>query len=130
MMNHILFYDDIHLRTDDTMFCARIKPVSNAKELFVELNQNLVFPYFGFNWDALWDLYCDFHWINQKNIHIFHESVGELVNSYGNPTKNALDIYISIIYDTCEEWEKRYKHNIFFYFNKKEKDVIQSYLDI
>lgn len=97
------------LKTDDTVFCARIGSTKTREELFQELNKKLFFPpYFGYNWDALYDLYTDFHWINQKTILIVHEGVNRL------PT-DVLKAYMDIISDTLVWWERYPDHEVCFY---------------
>ena len=45
-----------------------IPPVNSKRMLLVELSQKLQFPdYFGFNWDALYDLLCECYGIKEKN---------------------------------------------------------------
>ncbi len=75
-MNRIFFTDKINECLDSKAFIAHIAPVSDELDLFTKLSNALHFPdYFGKNWDALIDLYYDFHWILEKDIIIFHESL-------------------------------------------------------
>ena len=124
-MNNILFVSDFSITTDQDNSSAIIPAVHSKKELLDEYNKWLKFPYFGFNWDALWDLLCDFHWIPQRHIHIYHESVASL-------PVDDLKIFIRIIIDACKDWEnyQRDSHSLpekvlHIYFNNKEKRYIQ-----
>ena len=70
-MNNIEFKEWKELVVKNDILFVNIKNVHSKKELLLELNEKLSFPpYFGFNWDALWDLYCDFHWVSQYDIYI------------------------------------------------------------
>ena len=69
-MSEISFVSEFLHPTDSGSYYADILVVDSKDGLFEELNSKLAFPYFGFNWDALWDLYCDFHWIEQRYIYI------------------------------------------------------------
>ncbi len=97
-----------------------IPPVNSKRMLLVELSQKLQFPdYFGFNWDALYDLLCECYGIKEKNITIFHESVKDI------PVTDLLK-YLDVIQATCEWWKGYEDHNFFFVFNSNEKDHIMN----
>ena len=69
-MNGLFFIDNINECLNSKAFIAHIAPVSNKLDLFTKLSNALHFPdYFGKNWDALIDLYYDFHWIFGKRYH-------------------------------------------------------------
>ena len=115
-----LYFSNDKLRICDGSVClVSIPPVNNKRNLLEELSNKLEFPkYFGFNWDALYDLLCDFYWIEEKNIVVFHESVKNIPN-------NDLSKYLNIIQATCEWWLKYNDHSVYFVFNYKEKERIK-----
>lgn len=101
-------------------FVAQIQKVTNKAELFDELAKKLHFPsYFGRNWNALDELYRDFHWINEKEIVIVHENVSSL------PTDD-LKLYINIILDSLDSWKQDTNHILKYVFKEKDKAIIQS----
>ena len=67
-MKFINSFDEINSYERENIFIATLSSnIKNKIELLNELYHKLQFPeYFGFNWDALWDLLCDFSWIKQK----------------------------------------------------------------
>ena len=126
MMSTIQYTSDVGVVTDQEFFSVVIPPVSSKRELLEGYNLMLKFPYFGFNWDALWDLLCDFHWITQRHIHIYHESVASI------PVED-LKVFLEIIVRVCEDWKiprpalplwRMKTHH--FYFNSNEEEHIKS----
>ncbi len=117
-MNNIEFKEWKELVVKNDILFVNIKNVHSKKELLLELNEKLSFPpYFGFNWDALWDLYCDFHWVSQYDIYINHQGITAL-------PEDDLFIYIGVVMDTCKSWREYPEHNICFIFPPNEKDTI------
>lgn len=113
----VSYYPDIGM--DSNSFCAFIETVNNKAGLLRELDEKLQFPYFGYNWDALYDLYSDFWWIKQKNISIYHQCVKSM------PLKD-LYIYIKILIDTSLIWKKNPEHDVFFLFFEEDRNIITS----
>ena len=122
-MNNISFVQEFSIPTDQDNYSAIIPAVHSKAELCDEYNKQLKFPYFGFNWDALWDLLCDFHWIPQRHIHIYHESVASL-------PVDDLKVFIRIITDACKDWENCQSDSqpekvLHFYFDSGEQGYVQ-----
>lgn len=107
---------------DRNSFCAFIETANNKEGLLRELDKKLQFPYFGYNWDALYDLFSDFWWIKQKNISIYHQGVRNL------PLKD-LYIYVKILVDICIIWKKYPEHDVYFFFFEKERNIITSVIN-
>ncbi len=116
-MSEISFVSEFLHPTDSGSYYADILVVDSKDGLFEELNSKLAFPYFGFNWDALWDLYCDFHWIDRAEVYIYHHGVTQM-------PFQELSVYLGIVVDSCEEWKNYPQHNVHFIFNSNEKDLI------
>lgn len=121
-MAKLYFSNDIPRKDDVNIFFASIPPVHSKRMLLEELSNNLKFPdYFGFNWDALYDLLCELYGIEEKTIVVFHESVKNL------PVFD-LSHYLEIIQATCDWWSKCGDHSVFFVFNYNEKEKIYELL--
>jgi len=118
-MSDINFISEFQLHQGTDAFIAIIPSVSSKETLLEELNNKCAFPYFGYNWDALWDLFCDFHWIEKRKIMIYHQGITEL--SYKD-----LVSYVRIIVNACKEWEECSHHYISFLFKTDEEEIIQN----
>ena len=105
------------------VFYFEIINVHTKNELLSAYNIHLKFPYFGFNWDALKDSLCGLNeWIKEKEIVVIHRELPHL------PDKE-LRIYITVLYDVCELWEK-YPDVLSFqvFFAEKDKTTISEIL--
>lgn len=78
-------------------FVAHLTGINGKEELMRQHNDKLLFPYFGFNWDALLDMLCDFHWIKQQKVVLVHDDL---------PILNEEDfrIYMEILIEAVESW--------------------------
>ncbi len=94
------------------------KDIGNKEKLFDILEKSLKFPdYFGHNWDALWDLFNDLNWIDNKDIVLVHSDL-----PLKDDVKN-LEIYLEILIEASKNWEEREEHKltIFFPLNLKQE---------
>lgn len=128
IMSSIFFISEYEVLTDSNNFSVVIPAICNKKELLNEYSIKLKFPYFGANWDSLWDLICDFHWIPQKHIHIYHECITLM------PIRD-LKIFLKLLIDACKDWDEiveetseNQKKTLYIYFNKNEEEFILSKL--
>lgn len=120
-MERILFVDDPKNFHSDNAFVAHIPLVKGKEELLETFYHRLLFPsYFGFNWDSLSDCLNDFHWISHKQILIVHEEIPALELS-------ALNIYMTILLDAVQAWQKGEEHLLQIVFPTKQEEVIKSY---
>ena len=118
-----ILFKDIYCPHKEYRYIANIKSITNKTELFEELNTNLQLPsYFGNNWDALNELFKDFHWITEKEILITHEDISSM-------NTDDLEIYIKIILDSLYSWQQDTNHIIKFIFRIKDKYLIQSLIN-
>ena len=98
-MKDIKFITKPYAYNPDKVFVALLLDVNSTKELFNQLSDKLNFPdYFGFNWDALLDMFCDFSWIENKDIMLIHESVPTL-------GETSLQIYLDILVESVKSWQ-------------------------
>lgn len=100
-----------------------IPPVLNKMELLTALSINLGFPkYFGFNWDALEELFSDLNWCRMKQLIIYHENVSSL------PIKE-LETYLDILTKSIY-FRNHIDYSITIAFNYKEKQLIDKIVGI
>ncbi len=102
--------DKVHL--EPRRVNARIPAgIETAEKLIDALDVNLGFPdYFGRNWDALDECIRDLNWLAPVQVVIDHDDV---------PLKNdleRLEIYLSILYDAVDHWERRKEHKLIVIF--------------
>lgn len=81
--------------------------IYDKKTLLSVLSTKLKFPdYFGMNWDALTDSLCDFNWIKENRIILFHSKMPML-------EKDDLQIYLDILDSSIELWKKYPDEHVF-----------------
>lgn len=93
--------------------------IVEKSEIFIFYSQNLRFPpYFGRNWDALYDCLCDLSWINEYNIALIHE---DLPFSNDETERN---VYITLLSDVLANWERSSLHKLQIFFPEKYEQLI------
>lgn len=107
------------IRKDE--FHILVPSVVSKEDLLSKLAEMLHFPYFGYNWDALIDLLCDFYWIDTKKIIIEHTDISRLPIS-------DLKTYIEITIIVCKFWEKYEDHDVHFLFPINEYEIIRNFV--
>ncbi|MDO8610232.1 MAG: barstar family protein [bacterium] len=103
-------------------FIAVLKEnINNKNDLFKNLAEILHFPsYFGKNWDALWDLLNDFHWIKQKEIILLHEDLPSMKDGEDMKT------YINILNDAALSWKPNEAHRFLVIFPENSRETIKN----
>jgi RNAse (barnase) inhibitor barstar len=85
--------------------------VDKRQELFRRFQVQLAFPnYFGWNWDALYDLLCDFSWIHEKYITIIHSDLPMQLE------KEDARTYLEILRDAVGSWKTSKEHELVVLF--------------
>ena len=106
----------------DNDFVVHLSDINNETELFEQFNKKLFFPdYFGFNWNALFDMLCDFNWIKQQRIVLVHDNMPIL-------DEKELNIYLEILLDAVklwEDWKEGEEHCLEVVFPEKARCLIQ-----
>lgn len=89
--------------------------LNTAREVFELFNRELSFPdYFGWNWDALYDLLCDLTWLEDPEITVEH---------HGFPCLTDRDQ--KIFRDLLEDVEKTWKDNPLVRVDVGEKKQVE-----
>jgi len=121
-MKNLKFLNSPQSYNPDDTFVVHLSRINGKDELFEQFSKKLLFPdYFGFNWDSLLDMLCDFHWIEQQQIVLVHDDLPIL-------DKKELDIYLEILLDAIkswEDWEENEKHSLEIVFPESGKNLIQ-----
>jgi RNAse (barnase) inhibitor barstar len=120
IMKDFIFFDGMSLFIDDSSWVGHITEVSSKIDLLKQISFSLKFPeYFGLNWDALYDCLRDFHWLSQHRIIIVHDDIPHLDDQ-------ALNIYISVLYDAINDWKEGEEHELDVVFPKQYEQKIES----
>jgi hypothetical protein len=87
--------------------------IVERQELFQSLATQLGFPtYFGQNWDALYDLLCDFSWLDPRYryIIIIHSELPL------KQKKGDIRTYLEILRDAVGSWKPSEEHELVVLF--------------
>lgn len=120
-MKKIKFIKYPHSYNEVDSFVVHISIVHSEKELMNELNSKFKFPYFGYNWDALYDLLRDFHWIDQKKIVMVHDQMPDFDHA-------SMKIYILLLRDSINDWKLGEDHILEVIFPEEGKSLIRAIL--
>lgn len=121
-MEKLKFIKYPHSYNEVDSFVVHISIVHNETELMNELNSKFKFPYFGFNWDALYDLLRDFHWINQKKIVLVHDEMPKFDDA-------SMKTYILLLRDSVNDWKVGEDHSLEVIFPEKGENLIKGILN-
>ena len=105
--------------------CLAIVPshLQCRQELFAVLSEELHFPnYFGDNWDALYDMLCDFHWLQSRRVIIVHYDIPLAIS------KQNSRIYLDILNESIDGWKPEEDHELMAVFPAKYEKTIYELL--
>jgi hypothetical protein len=102
-------------------FVARVPAgINTREELFDALHRALHFPsYFGRNWDALYELLRDLHWIPEKRVVILHAELPSL-------PPEQLGTYLSIVEDSIADWKPEEDHELVVGFPEEARERLRA----
>jgi hypothetical protein len=114
--------EDCARSLDDVV--ARIpSDLPDRQILFDTLAKGLHFPtYFGYNWDALYDVLCDFSSILSRRIVMVPD---ELPVGLG---EDNLKVYLEILRDAVKSWQLGEAHELVVVFPLSSQETIHSIL--
>jgi hypothetical protein len=122
-MNNIRFINKPELFNPKLAFVIHLRGIENEENLLQELSSKLEFPiYFGYNWNAVFDCLRDFHWIKQKKVILIHDDFPLL-------DEKTLGLYLQILLDAANDWEKTDKHCLEIIFPKSAEKLLYKYLN-
>ena len=101
----------------NNIFVVKIETIGSKEELLEVYNKNFKFPYFGYNWDALYDCLCDLSWIEEENIIIAHSTIKMSDHSLRK-------IYLKILNDVLISWKDDENKKITVFFMEEDKKII------
>jgi RNAse (barnase) inhibitor barstar len=120
-----IFVPEIHaFESKEDAFLAWIPPdIAEKQRLLRTLAMQLQFPsYFGWNWDALYDLLCDFSWIPTRRIAIIHQDVPLRFE------RKEGKIYLKLLADAIDGWKTDEEHELLSVFPITCRELIQTLL--
>ena len=120
--NKLLFKANPISYNPNQSFIVHLSNILNKSDLFDKLNIGFTFPYFGRNWDALYDLFVDFCWITEKRIILVHDNLPFI-------SSKEFDIYINILQDSVSLWEKYDEHTFEVIFPEEYKALIKAIIE-
>ncbi|MBB2174276.1 barstar family protein [Gluconacetobacter asukensis] len=96
--------------------------IETKSSLLNSLSSSFGFPkYFGFNWDALFDLFRDFSWISARNIVLVHVDLPNL-------SPEEMKIYLRLLSDSVHDWRPDETHRFDVVFSEADKENIERLL--
>jgi RNAse (barnase) inhibitor barstar len=103
----------------NSVFAMVDSSIVDKQELFSTLSKQLFFPkYSGTNWDALYDLLSDFHWIKVERIYIIHLDLPSL-------SLKDLKSYVDVLYDAMNNWKEGEAHLLEIVFQEKDRNNVE-----
>lgn len=117
-----MFVEKFPIYDTAEVFVVRIDSnIELTDELLRSLYYLLWFPgYFGFNWDALHDCFCDLSWIPCRKIVLLHDSLPRI-------PKLDLQVYFEILRDAVLDWENDDMHELEIVFLNSDRPLIEAF---
>jgi RNAse (barnase) inhibitor barstar len=104
---------------EDALIGVIPEGLSTVDALFQQIAEVLLFPpYFGGNWNALYDCLRDFHWVKACEIVLIHSKLPRL-------PQGELVVYLQVLRDAVADWKSNESHRLRVIFDKSdERDVL------
>ncbi len=112
--------DNYHQK--DTFVAVLPSGIGTKSALLEALASLLAFPaYFGSNWDALFDCFRDFSWMNEHDILLIHPELPML-------PELELKIYLRLLRDSVLDWRPEEAHRFDVVFAKSDEETVERLL--
>ena len=98
------------------LFVAKISSVCSKQELLNNISNELKFPPWGENWDALDEMYSCMYWLNADIVKIYHKDLSSLPEA-------DLRVYLKVMEDRKNTPEK---HQLYFYVNDDDVMCVEN----
>lgn len=120
-MDNLFFVESTRAFKREGSFLAWVPSINKEADLFEYLPKALGYPdNCGHNWDALYDIFFDFTWIEEKTIVVVHENFSELCVA-------DLNRYMDIVKESIEVWKDGLEHVLIFVFCEHDrKQILES----
>jgi hypothetical protein len=108
---------------DNTVYSIVIPSgIIGTEELLTEIAAHCGFPYFGFNWNALTDSLCDFHWRPEKKFCLMHSDLPEL-------PEEERAIYIAVLLEVLATWQHDPEYTFTVVFPEPEREKVEAIVE-
>lgn len=122
MMKTPFRFVDLAEATGGVYWARLAKGIRNFDELMIALYHVLSFPgYFGFNWNALSECLCDFHWVTEKKIVLIHARLPDIPDE-------QLQTYLKILSEAVLYWRPEGEHEFEVIFSETDQVEIEKLL--
>ncbi len=96
--------------------------IHSFDELMMALYHALSLPgYFGFNWNALSECLCDFHWLSEKKVVLIHAQLPQIPDE-------QLQTYLQILCEAVLSWKPDEEHEFEVTFPETDRAKIEELL--
>jgi RNAse (barnase) inhibitor barstar len=96
--------------------------IRSKQRLFRAYYEYFLLPvYFGFNWDALFDVLTDLQWIKLQSVMIYHEAIPQI-------SDEDVALYMRLLDDSLKFWRARDERRLLISFNKTDQQKVEQYL--
>ena len=108
--------------TEENSLVFQVPPELSKLDLLNWYDAELQFPYFGHNWDSLYDLLSDISWFAERHIWVCHDALPDL-------SEEDLKIYVNILNDAAANWESNDAHLFHASFPVSNKELLLRLID-
>jgi hypothetical protein len=108
------------LQAGDTRVVGVPRNLPDKAALLSWYEHALEFPYFGANWDALYDCLCDLSWIKERRLVLYHHDVPL------ETSPKDQEIYVELLADVVRTWKPGEAHEVVAAFDSLCESLLQA----